>query len=81
MHEYVAEMLNCYIYMHRYILNHVSGMEFVGPSKRMWAGLVSGFFNVAGFVILSGIAYWIKDWKYIAITVSVSYLIYFPYFW
>ncbi|KAJ8315874.1 hypothetical protein KUTeg_008024 [Tegillarca granosa] len=54
-----------------FMTSFVMGMELVGPSKRVIAGVVIEFFWAAGLVILSGVGYAFKHWKYIQITLSV----------
>ncbi|KAJ8314448.1 hypothetical protein KUTeg_006598 [Tegillarca granosa] len=48
----------------------VIGMELVGPSKRKLAGIIVEYFFALGLVLLSGVAYLIRDWKYIEIADS-----------
>ncbi|KAK3798081.1 hypothetical protein RRG08_034637 [Elysia crispata] len=49
----------------------VIGMEIVGPSKRRIAGNVSNFFWVSGICVLTAIAYFLRDWRYLQIAISV----------
>jgi OCT family organic cation transporter-like MFS transporter 4/5 len=42
-------------------------MEIVGPSKRVWAGIVIEYFFAIGLVVLAGVAYALRDWVYIEI--------------
>ena len=39
----------------------------MGPSKRIWAGIVIAYLYAVGLVILAGMAYLIRDWKYLEI--------------
>ncbi|XP_076078144.1 organic cation transporter protein-like isoform X2 [Mytilus galloprovincialis] len=59
----------------------VLGMEIVGPSKRVWAGVVIEYFFAIGLVVLAGIAYAIREWKYIEIAVSVPSVFFLLYWW
>ena len=59
----------------------LSGMEIVGPSKRVWAGVVIEYFFAIGLVVLAGIAYAIREWKYIEIAVSVPSVFFLLYWW
>lgn len=56
-------------------------MELVGPSKRMFVGIVVEIFWAAGVMILGGIAYFIRDWNYLQMAVSFPTLLLFSYWW
>lgn len=59
----------------------VLGMEIVGPSKRVWAGIVIEYFFAIGLVVLAGVAYFIRHWKYIEIAVSAPSVFFLLYWW
>ncbi|XP_048767294.2 organic cation transporter protein-like isoform X2 [Ostrea edulis] len=59
----------------------VLGMEIVGPSKRMWVGIVIEYFFALGLVLLCLIGYLIREWKYNEITLSVPSAILLSYWW
>ena len=56
-------------------------MELVGPSKRMWAGVVIEYFFALGLLVLGLVAYFIRDWKYIEMAVAFPNVIYLTYWW
>ena len=56
-------------------------MELVGPSKRMWAGIVVEYFFAIGLLILAGVAYLLRDWKYIEMAVAFPNILYLSYYW
>ncbi|KAK3593131.1 hypothetical protein CHS0354_018261 [Potamilus streckersoni] len=56
-------------------------MELVGPSKRLWAGIVSEYFSAVGELVVGGIAYTVRDWKYIELITGASCAIYLLYWW
>ncbi|XP_060594048.1 organic cation transporter protein-like isoform X2 [Ruditapes philippinarum] len=58
----------------------VMGMEFVGPSKRRFAGLVGGYYWMVGNLILAGLGYGIRDWSTLQI-VCAAPGIFFQLFW
>ncbi|XP_060068379.1 organic cation transporter protein-like [Ylistrum balloti] len=59
----------------------VIGMELVGPSKRVWAGIVIEYFFALGLVILGGVGYAFKEWKYIEITCAAPGALFLLYWW
>ncbi|KAL3882125.1 hypothetical protein ACJMK2_028496 [Sinanodonta woodiana] len=60
---------------------YVIGMELVGPSKRLWAGIVIEYFSALGQLVLGGIAYTVRDWKYVELITGASCAIYLLYWW
>ena len=64
-----------------YILFHYLGMELVGPSKRVWAGIVVAYFFAFGLVILAGLGYVIRHWMYLELAVSVPVVFFISYWW
>lgn len=59
----------------------VLGLEVVGPTKRVWAGVViHGFFTI-GLCYLSGVAWLLKHWSYIQIAVAAPCALYLSYWW
>ncbi|XP_030848254.1 organic cation transporter protein [Strongylocentrotus purpuratus] len=46
-----------------YILTFVLGTEFVGISKRNVSGIFINIPFAVGYMLLAGIAYWIRDWR------------------
>ncbi|ESO88972.1 hypothetical protein LOTGIDRAFT_106739 [Lottia gigantea] len=59
----------------------VIGLELVGPSKRVFTGIITELFWSAGLVILSGVAYWIKNTQYLQLVISVPSLTLISFFW
>ena len=60
---------------------NLTGMEMVGPSKRMWAGVIIEYFFAIGLLILTGIGYLVRDWNYFEMAIAFPNLIYIIYFW
>ncbi|KAK3098164.1 hypothetical protein FSP39_016805 [Pinctada imbricata] len=56
-------------------------MELVGPSKRIYAGIINEYFFALGLVVLSGVAYLLRDWYTIELAVSIPTLLYLFYGW
>lgn len=59
----------------------VLGMEMVGPSKRVWTGMIIEYFFALGLTILAGLAYFIREWQYLEMSVAFTNLIFLCYFW
>ncbi|XP_078324705.1 organic cation transporter protein-like isoform X3 [Crassostrea virginica] len=59
----------------------VHGMEMVGPSKRLWAGIVIHYFIALGMVLQCLVGYLIREWKYNAIIVSAPAALMLSYWW
>ncbi|XP_064595319.1 organic cation transporter protein-like [Liolophura sinensis] len=59
----------------------VLGVELVGPSKRVWAGIVIEYFFALGIVLLAGIAFLIRNWRYLQIAVSLPSALFLVYWW
>ncbi|CAG5132593.1 unnamed protein product, partial [Candidula unifasciata] len=59
----------------------VLGMELVGPSKRMFVGILVNIFWSLGVMFLGGIAYFIRDWNYLQMALSFPSLLLFTYWW
>lgn len=64
-----------------YCIVLLKGAELVGPKYRKWVGLSNNFFYAFGQMILAGIAFGIREWRLIEITISVIPIIYFSYYW
>ncbi|XP_033115307.1 organic cation transporter protein-like [Anneissia japonica] len=56
------------------------GTEFVGPSRRTFAGIAIEFFWAFGYMAFAGIAYFIRKWRILAIVISVPSLVFFAYY-
>ena len=56
-------------------------MELVGPKYRIVAAMGIQYFFAIGYVLLTGIAYIAKDWKYIEIAMSVPSFVFLCYYW
>ncbi|XP_046326554.1 organic cation transporter protein-like [Haliotis rufescens] len=59
----------------------VIAMEIVGPSKRVWTGVMVQVFFAIGMTILSGVAYFIRDWHTLELAMAVPVGIFLIYWW
>ena len=53
----------------------------VGPRYRKVAGMLVNVFYAVGQMLLTGIAYMVRDWRKIEIIISVVPVIFFSYYW
>ncbi|KAL3982367.1 Sugar transporter family protein [Acanthocheilonema viteae] len=64
-----------------FVIAVVIGMELVGPSKRKVASVISGIFFSFGQIFLGGLAYFIRDYRYLQLAISLPALIFMCYWW
>ncbi|XP_071114254.1 organic cation transporter protein-like [Haliotis cracherodii] len=64
--RFIEGMANSGLYMVAYVI----GMEFVGPSKRVIAGMVIDLFWCLGLFILGAAAYCLRDWHHLQLALS-----------
>ncbi|KAK3098565.1 hypothetical protein FSP39_020715 [Pinctada imbricata] len=64
-----------------FMTGFVLGMELTGPSKRVWAGVVIEYFFAIGLVVLAGLGYFIRHWKYIEIACAAPTAFFLLYWW
>ncbi|XP_041369552.1 organic cation transporter protein-like [Gigantopelta aegis] len=67
--------------MGEFMIAFVIGMELVGPTKRTYVGLVIEFFWCIGLIILAGVAYLIRDWRYLQLSLTLPVVFFFAYWW
>ncbi|XP_046556240.1 organic cation transporter-like protein [Haliotis rubra] len=60
----------------QYLASFVFGLELVGHSKRMWAGVAINFFWSAGNMIVALAAFLLRDWKTRQLVLSVPSFIF-----
>ena len=60
-----------------YIELYISGTEFVGTSKREIPGITMAMTFAVGYMILSVLAYFIRDWRHLQLTISLPVLVFF----
>ncbi|XP_068085491.1 organic cation transporter protein isoform X2 [Anabrus simplex] len=64
-----------------FLVAYVIAMELVGPSKRLFAGVVCQFFFTAGYILTAFLAYFIKDWRMLQVALSLPGVIFLSYWW
>ncbi|XP_038058237.1 organic cation transporter protein-like [Patiria miniata] len=61
-----------------FLMSFVISTEIVGPNKRVLVGTVAAIHFAIGYVILSVFAYFIRDWRYLQLAISLPWLALFP---
>nr|KAG5711037.1 hypothetical protein BaRGS_013771 [Batillaria attramentaria] len=59
----------------------VIGMELVGPSKRVWAGIVMEIFWSMGMILLAPVAFLLRDWQHLQLATSILPFGFLSYYW
>ena len=59
----------------------ITAMEMVGPSKRLYAGVVCQFFFTTGYILTAAFAYFIKDWRILQAALSAPGILFLCYWW
>ena len=57
----------------------MTGMEWVGPPKRLYAGQMSVYFWIVGSLIMTLFAYLIRDWSTFQLVCAAPGVIYWSY--
>ncbi|VDK29051.1 unnamed protein product [Gongylonema pulchrum] len=64
-----------------FVIAVVIVMELVGPSKRKIASVISGLFFSFGQILLGCLAYFIRDYRYLQLAISVPVVVFLCYWW
>lgn len=57
------------------------GTEWTYPKKRMLAGIITDYAFNLGYMLLAGIAYFIRDWRKLQLAISAPGFLLFFYIW
>ncbi|KAH8381993.1 hypothetical protein KR009_001276 [Drosophila setifemur] len=64
-----------------FLVAYVIAMEMVGPAKRLYAGIFVMMFFSVGFMLTAGFAYFVHDWRWLQIALTLPGLIFMCYYW
>ncbi|XP_037945827.1 organic cation transporter protein-like [Teleopsis dalmanni] len=64
-----------------FLVAYVIAMEMVGPSRRLFAGVACQMFFSVGFMLTAGFAYFIHDWRWLQIALTLPGLAFMCYHW
>ena len=59
----------------------IAVLELMGPSWRVFAGMGKSYSWTTGNMVLAGIAFGIRDWFTLQLTLAAPAVILFSYFW
>ncbi|XP_050069262.1 organic cation transporter protein-like [Anopheles maculipalpis] len=62
-----------------FLVAYVIAMEMVGPSDRLYAGVVCMMFFSVGYMLTAGFAYFIHDWRMLQIALTVPGILFLCY--
>ncbi|XP_053398109.1 organic cation transporter protein-like [Mercenaria mercenaria] len=60
---------------------YIISIEITSSKKRFWPGIVSNYPYTVGLLVLTGIAYTVRDWFYIELFTSVPGVLMISYWW
>ncbi|KAL4232572.1 hypothetical protein ACF0H5_007262 [Mactra antiquata] len=75
--RFLQGMSNMGLFMSSFVI----GMELVGPSKRVEAGIIIEFFWCIGLYVLCFLAYFIRSWNMLQLALACPSILLFAYFW
>ncbi|XP_016952858.1 organic cation transporter-like protein [Drosophila biarmipes] len=64
-----------------FLVAYVVAMEMVGPDKRLYAGIFVMMFFSVGFMLTAGFAYFVHDWRWLQIALTLPGIIFLCYYW
>ncbi|XP_023167195.2 organic cation transporter protein [Drosophila hydei] len=64
-----------------FLVAYVIAMEMVGSTYRLFAGVAVQMFFSVGFMLTAGFAYFIHDWRWLQIAITLPGLLFMSYYW
>ncbi|XP_050302728.1 carcinine transporter isoform X2 [Anthonomus grandis grandis] len=62
-----------------YQIPFIISLELVGPNYRSFITVLTCLFYTVGLIMLSGITYLVRDWKYLSLLTSLPFVLYYLY--
>lgn len=59
----------------------LTGTEWTGAKQRMLAGIITDYFFGFGYILLAGVAYFIRDWRKLQLAISAPGFLFIFYIW
>lgn len=64
-----------------FLVAYVIAMEMVGPKDRLFAGVIIMMFFSFGYVLTASFAYFITDWRWLQIGLTLPGILFLSYWW
>ncbi|KAH8247009.1 hypothetical protein KR032_006818 [Drosophila birchii] len=64
-----------------FLVAYVIALEMVGPAKRLYAGIFVMMFFSVGFMLTAAFAYFVHDWRWLQIALTLPGIIFLCYYW
>jgi hypothetical protein len=64
-----------------YLIILILCVELTGPGKRVLTGQLIELCFTAGIVIVGGLAYFVRNWQYLQLAISLPGLLFISYYW
>lgn len=64
-----------------FLVAYVIAMEMVGPKHRLFAGVICMMFFSVGFMLTALFAYFITDWRWLQISLTLPGILFMSYYW
>lgn len=62
-----------------FLISVVIGAELVGPKYRVWSSVLAGLFWAVGIMILGGLSYPLRDYRYLQLAISLPAIVLLSY--
>ena len=79
--KWTTEIVFCSVNLMINGIPFLTAMEWVGPSRRTYAGIIMTFFGPVGYLYALLISYFARDWFWILLGVSLPFAILFLLYW
>lgn len=63
------------------LVSYCLALEIVNKESRTYAGIFVMMFFSAGYIILAPLAYYVKDWRWLQVTITLPGVLFLGYWW